>query len=406
MKKLKILIVCEHASNQFGGEAMLPFKYFHYLQQQQHEVYLLTHARVRDNFEGMRNIYFIPDTKLHILMHKLGTFLPDRIALLTTSILSQFVTQVYQWVYARRIVKEKNIDIIHEPAPVSPKQTSMMFGLGVPVIIGPMNGGINFPKSFKYMASGVESVIQAIVRFLSHIFNILIPGKLLASRLIVANPRTKAALPFLHFGQVIQIVENAADQVIELPVEKSVDENPHIKTRVLYVGRLVDWKAVDILFDVFADLDKSIHLDIVGDGPDMTKLMEQAAGLENVTFHGWVEHVAIHQVYDKADIFVLPSVRECGGAVILEAMARGVPAIATEWGGPADYIADGTGYLIKPTSREYMVEAFKNNIQMLADDPKSRGLMGAKAKAHIVQHFLWESKIKQMIQLYHEVIAE
>ncbi len=406
MKKLKILIVCEHASNQFGGEAMLPFKYFHYLQEQKHDVYLLTHARARNSFNGMRNIYFIPDTKLHIFMYKLGKLLPDRIALLTTSILSQFVTQVYQWVYARRIIKSKNIDIIHEPAPVSPKQTSMMFGLGVPVIIGPMNGGINFPKAFKYMAGTVESYIQAIVRFLSHVFNILIPGKLLASRLIVANPRTKSALPFLHFGQVVQIVENAADQVSERVEQKAIAENAHIKTRVLYVGRLVDWKAVDILFDVFAELDDSIHLDIVGDGPDMPKLMEQAKSLNNVTFHGWVEHSTIHQVYDKADIFVLPSVRECGGAVILEAMARGVPAIATDWGGPADYIAEGTGYLIKPTSRQNMIDGFKKHIEMLANDPKSRRLMGNKAREHIVEHYLWESKIKQMIQLYHEVIAE
>jgi alpha-maltose-1-phosphate synthase len=406
MKQLKILIVCEHASNKFGGEAMLPFKYFHYLQKQNHDVYLLTHTRTRNSFDGMRNIYFIPDTKLHIVMYKLSKYLPDRVALLTTGIFSQFITQIYQWVYARRIIKSKNIDIIHEPAPVSPKQTSMMFGLGVPVIIGPMNGGINFPKSFKYMAGNVESFIQAIVRFLSHIFNILIPGKLLASRLIVANPRTKSALPFLHLGQVIQIVENAADQVSEKHNQKAVVADSSVKTRVLYVGRLVDWKAVDILFDVFANLDNTIHLDIVGDGPDMTKLMHQAKDLENVTFHGWVEHAIIHQVYDQADIFVLPSVRECGGAVILEAMARGVPAIATDWGGPADYIAEGTGYLIKPTSRDYMVEAFKQHIEMLANDPKSRRLMGNKAKAHIVEHFLWESKIKQMIQLYHEVIAE
>lgn len=406
MKQLKILIVCEHASNKFGGEAMLPFKYFHYLQKQQHEVYLLTHTRTRNSFDGMRNIYFIPDTKLHVVMYKLSKYLPDRIALLTTGILSQFVTQVYQWVYARRIIKLKNIDIIHEPAPVSPKQTSMMFGLGVPVIIGPMNGGINFPKPFNYMAGNAESFIQAVVRFLSHIFNILIPGKLLASRLIVANPRTKAALPFFHLGQVIQIVENAADQVCEMHNQKTVIANASVKTRVLYVGRLVDWKAVDILFDVFAKLDNTIHLDIVGDGPDMVKLMEQAKTLENVTFHGWVEHATIHQVYDQADIFVLPSVRECGGAVILEAMARGVPAIATDWGGPADYIAEGTGYLIKPISREYMVEGFKKHIEMLANDPKSRRLMGKQAKAHIVEHFLWESKIKQMIELYYQVIAE
>lgn len=406
MKKLKILIVCEHASNQFGGEAMLPFKYFHYLQKQKHDVYLLTHARTRNSYSGLRNIYFIPDTKLHILMYKLGQYLPDRIALLTTGILSQFVTQVYQWVYARRIIKSKKIDIIHEPAPVSPKQTSMMFGLGVPVIIGPMNGGINFPKPFKYMAGYVESFIQIVVRFLSHIFNILIPGKLLASRLVVANPRTKAALPILHFGRVVQIVENAADRVSEEVERKAMPEKPFVKTRVLYVGRLVDWKAVDVLLDVFAKLDKTIHLDIVGDGPDMVKLMEQASGLDNVTFHGWVEHASIHQVYDQADIFVLPSVRECGGAVILEAMARGVPAIATEWGGPADYIAEGTGYLIKPRSREYMVDAFTKHIQMLADDPVSRNLMGTKAKAHIVKHFLWESKVKEMVQLYQEVINE
>lgn len=403
MRQLKVLIVCEHASSKLGGEAMLPLKYFYYLKELNQEVYLLTHARARSNFEDMQNVIFIPDTKMHVFLYKLGHFLPERIALLTTGVLSHQVTQLFQWIYARRIVKSKKIDVIHQAAPVSPKQPSMLFCLGAPVIIGPMNGGIHFPKPFKYLAGSFERVMQRLARFASHFFNILIPGKLFAARLLVANKRTKDALPLFRFGEVIEVVENAADKVSENGLSKVQHKAP-IETRVLYAGRLVDWKVVDILIDVFSLLDNSIHLDVVGDGPDMDKLIKQARNLENVTFHGWVEHATINQIYDQVDIFVLPSIRECGGAVVLEAMARGVPAIATEWGGPVDYIAEGTGYLIKPKSREYMVSEFKKHIEMLSRDPVGRREMGVKAKAHIVEHFLWESKVKKIIDIYQEVI--
>lgn len=401
MKPLKILIVCEHASNKFGGEAMLPFKYFHYLKKLNQEVYLLTHERARSSFAGMENVFFMPDTKAHVWLYRLGMHLPDRIALVTTGVVSHYVTQIYQWIFAKRIIKSKNIDVIHEPAPVSPKQPSMMFGLGVPVIIGPMNGGIDFPPPFQYMAGKLERLIQGVARLVSHIFNILIPGKLFAARLLVANQRTKEALPYFRLGKVQVIVENAADQVSNEP------KTAANKTHVLTVGRLVDWKAIDILIDVFAKIkDSSIHLDIVGDGPEMAKLQNQANRLKNVTFHGWVEHSSIHETYDRADLFVLPSVRECGGAVVLEAMARGVPTIATRWGGPVDYIAEGTGVLIEPISREYMVDTFKKHIEILAKDVEKRLQMGVNAKAHIVEHFLWESKVKQMLQVYQAVIAE
>jgi glycosyltransferase involved in cell wall biosynthesis len=407
MKQLKILIVCEHASNQFGGEAMLPYKYFHYLKKLNHEVYLLTHARTRSNFEGMDNVYFMPDTKAHILLNKWSKYLPDRISLLTTGVLSHYITQIYQWIYARKIIKAKKINVIHEPAPVSPKQPSIMFGLGVPVIIGPMNGGIDFPHSFKFMAGKLESFIQVFARLVSHLFNIVIPGKLFAARLLVANQRTKEALPYFRLGKVVEIVENAADEISPDSLSLGVKAKDPQKTNVLYVGRLVDWKAVDVLIDVFAKIDNhSIHLDIVGEGHDMASLKNQAKDLGNVTFHGWVEHSKIHQIYDQADIFVLPSVRECGGAVVLEAMARGVPTIATAWGGPIDYISEGTGYLIEPKSREFMIDEFRKHIEMLSNDPESRKMMGVRAKAHIAEHFLWETKVKKVIQIYLEIVNE
>jgi glycosyltransferase involved in cell wall biosynthesis len=407
MTKLRILIVCESASNQFGGEAMLPFKYFNYLKELDHEVYLLTHSRSHESIDSVMNVIYIRDTRAQVYLHQLGTYLPERVALVTTGVLSHYITQIYQHVYARRIVKSKKIDLIHEPAPVSPKQPSMMFALGVPVIIGPMNGGMVFPKPFKYMAGNFERALQRIVRFASHIFNIVTPGKLLASRLLVANQRTKDALPYFYFGRVIEIVENAADEISSDDSMQKYKKDPSEKINVLFVGRLVDWKAIDILLEVFSDMDEdAFQFDIVGDGPEMAKLQLLAQNLNNVTFHGWVEHTKVNDFYDKADIFVLPSVRECGGAVVLEAMARGVPTIATNWGGPADYIAEGTGILVDPTSRAYMVDAFKNQIEMLAKDPEKRMIMGTKAKAHVQANFLWQEKVKKMIELYREVIAE
>ena len=182
-------------------------------------------------------------------------------------------------------------------------------------------------------------------------------------------------------------------------------ESQDAKTKVLFVGRLVDWKVVDILIDVFSNIsDQSIHLNIVGDGSEMAALQTKAKALGNVTFHGWVEHSELNSFYDAADIFVLPSVRECGGAVILEAMARGVPAIATRWGGPVDYIADGTGLLVEPLARDYMVNEFKKHIEDLALDKEKRRAIGKKALEHIAQNFLWESKVKTMIEIYQEVV--
>ena len=95
------------------------------LSQKNIDVYLITHERVRSNLESIKSvdhnkIIYIPDTKLHKYLFKMGGYLPDRISLITTGALMHLLTQCYQWVLAKRLVKEKNIDIIHEPSPVSP----------------------------------------------------------------------------------------------------------------------------------------------------------------------------------------------------------------------------------------------------------------------------------------------
>jgi glycosyltransferase involved in cell wall biosynthesis len=407
MKKLNVLIVSEHASNQFGGEAVLPLNYFMMLSQKNIDAYLITHERVRNNLESIKSIdqskvIYIPDTQIHKFLFKIGGYLPDRISLITTGALMHLLTQGYQWFLAKKLVKEKNIDIIHEPSPVSPKQPSLMFSLGVPVIVGPMNGGMSFPVAFESMASKLELYLYGFFRFLSSVLNLLIPGKFFADILLVANKRTALALPKFHLGKIVELVENGVFSTIDL---RNKIPSEHIT--ILFIGRLVDWKAVDILIDAVAKCNiKNIRLSIVGDGPDRAALERLAANKcpGKVIFYGQIPFAEINQYYDEADIFVLPSVRECGGAVVLEAMSRGLPVIATNWGGPTDYITEDTGILIDPLSREYMVDNFAEHINLLANNIPLREKLGAAAIHHVKNNFLWEDKVDQVIDIYKTLV--
>lgn len=410
-KKLpNVLIVCEHASSAFGGEAMLPLNYFLLLSKRLPLVCLLTHERTRKNIESIDGVnhdcvFYIPDTWAHKFLHKLGRYLPPRIAVITTATLMHLITQGYQWWLARSIISAKAIDIVHEPAPVSPKQPSMMFGLGVPVVIGPMNGGMTFPPAFAFMASKAERTLYFVARIFSNLYNLLIPGKFFAAKLLAANQRTVQALPYFKMGEVQQLVENGVFQSKLITNRRPVvDKNA---VQVLYLGRLVDWKAIDIAIDAVAGCKyPGVSLMIVGDGEDRVRLEQHAQQVPQgkVRFVGAVSHEQVQDYYDQADIFVLPSVRECGGAVVLEAMARGLPVVATNWGGPADYITEESGVLVDPVSREYMVQEFSKQIDALAFSPQLRETMGAAALTHVKENFVWENKIDKILEIYRSTL--
>jgi glycosyltransferase involved in cell wall biosynthesis len=409
MTKLNILIVCEHASNLFGGEAMLPLNYFRYLSKLQHNVYLITHERVKATIKQLADInqehvYYLPDTWVHKFLCKHSAILPERISILTFGFVMHIITQAYQWKLARRLVKELKIDIVHEPAPVSAVLPSAMFALGAPVVIGPMNGGMTFPAAFQHMAGRVERSLYQIVRAISSIYNLIIPGKFLANILLVANERTRLSLPKLRLGKVVTLVENGVFSYSNTP--KTMSKLPNI--HVLYVGRLIDLKMIDVAIDAVVKCAGDVELTILGDGPLRNSLESyaQANGLGKVKLLGAVPHAQVNQHYDNADIFVLPSVRECGGAVVLEAMARGLPVIATDWGGPADYITTETGFLVEPKSRAYMVDEFARIIELLANKPELRYQIGQAAIARIKEHFLWDKKAEQIIAIYKQAMEK
>ncbi len=314
------------------------------------------------------------------------------------------------------MIAEHRIDIVHQPIPVSPKESSLLYNLGVPVVIGPMNGGMSYPPGFTRSQGTITSGFMRIGRLFSGLMNRLMPGKLRADTLLVANDRTRAALPGGTRGQIITLVENGVDLSIwsmadhagHHPADHAAD--PTGPTRFAFTGRLVDWKAVDILLDAFARVIAATDatLDILGSGPMRPALEAQARALgidRQVKFHGWVAQPQCAAMLRAVDALVLPSLYECGGAVVLEAMAVGLPVIATNWGGPADYLDATCGILVTPKSREQFTAHLAEAMLKLAQSPTLRQEMGHAGRRRVQEAFDWERKADTILDIYRQAMS-
>lgn len=418
----RVLIIAENASLQFGGEAALPLHYYRILRRRHIPVWLVVHARTRAELlalfpEDQGRIAFIPDTTLHRLIWRFSEYLPTRLATFTAGFVMRLLTQIAQRKVVRRLIQQERITVIHQPTPVSPKEPSIIYGMGVPVIMGPMNGGINYPPAFSQLQSKADRWALAVGRGMSRVVNLLMPGKRHAAMLIVANDRTRAALPIGACRRVETMVENGVD--LSLWDATRPPPAPFASpTQLVYVGRLVDWKAVDLLLEAFAKASRrvSISLSIIGDGAERSALEDLArrSGLlgdeprqaGKVFFHGWKSQTDCALELRHCDGLVLSSLAECGGAVVLEAMAMQIPVIATDWGGPADYLDPKCGILVAPTSREAFVSGFADAMSWLAEHPAERTLMGKDGRSKVVEAFDWEKKVDRMIDLYQEVMDD
>lgn len=413
---LRVLIVAEHASARFGGEAALPLHYFRVMRNRGIPVWLVTHARTRDElmqlYPGDARILYIEDSVWHRAMWRIGRLIPDRISYFTTGFLSRLSTQLAQRRLVRRLVREHGITVVHQPMPVSPREPSVLFGFGVPVIIGPMNGGMDYPPAFRRSRGGVERMLLRLGRASSTLMNRWMPGKRRAEVLLVANARTRDALPSGVCTNVVEVVENGVDLSLWQTPADTPDASGQAAANFVFMGRLVDWKAVDLLLHAFAQARARapMRLWILGDGTERARLEALAAELGiagaaadtigTVHFAGWLSQAACAQRLREADCLALPSLLECGGAVVLEAMSMGKPVIATAWGGPLDYLDANCGILVPPSGREALIGGLAAAMAQLAANPQQRRAMGLRGREKVVREFDWEVKADRILDLY------
>ncbi|GIV17800.1 MAG: hypothetical protein KatS3mg022_3235 [Armatimonadota bacterium] len=178
--------------------------------------------------------------------------------------------------------------------------------------------------------------------------------------------------------------------------------------RVLFVGALRHEKSVDTLIESVGLLQAKgyeIVLDIVGDG-DQRPFLENCARryLNEGTchFHGFqTDPAVLHRFYSTADLFVLPSVSEGLGRVVLEAMARGVPVVASAVGGIPDLVQHKrTGLLVPPREPKHLADA----LERLVKDGDLRRRVIAEGYALAQQHAA-EAFLRKVVDFIREQVG-
>ncbi len=177
---------------------------------------------------------------------------------------------------------------------------------------------------------------------------------------------------------------------------------------VLFVGNLIPRKGLSFLVEaaqkILREKTRTKFL-IVGEGPLKSQL-ESSLGKANLLgsfkFLGSLAEDALSAVYGCADVFVLPSIQEGQGIVLLEAQASGKPVVAFDVGGANEAVRDGeTGFLVKQGSSEALADA----LLKLLGDQSLRDRFGLAGRRFVSENYTWDICAQKMFQVYQEALA-
>jgi len=204
-----------------------------------------------------------------------------------------------------------------------------------------------------------------------------------------------------------------ADRNQDSTTESSVHPNGRIPVSsafvVGYAGRFVEEKGIDVLLNALYDLGGEWRLDLLGSGPDQTRLAELARRLQiidRVRFLPWRPSAQTVDYYRSLDVLVLPSRsrsnwKEQFGRVLVDAMACGVPVIGSTCGEIPNVIGDAG--LIFP---EGDAAALRDHLQALQNDAALRRNFAQRGRQRVLDRFTQEQIARQTVEVYRSVMRE
>lgn len=328
-------------------------------------------------------------------------------------LLSSLDTYVYDYTVVKLLKLKQNThqwNIIHVPTPVSPKLATRLHTLNLPIVLGPWNGNMPNPKNFTEIMRA-DSVWLYPLRNLARIPQWLYGTLSKATAILVATEATLKGIPKSHHHKCLKMIENGV--VPELFTVHSWPDFPSktVPLKIIYVGRLVPFKGVGMLLQAVACVKKNINiqLDIVGDGSMRMELEELANKLNissSVLFHGALNPTKVAEKLKNSHALCLPSIRESGGAVLLEAMSVGRPVIALNFGGPAEIVTNDVGKLLPMNSRQGVVDGLVSCFENIVQEPEQWEKRARFARKMAEDNFSWENKIIQAIELYKKILRK
>ncbi|RLG69256.1 hypothetical protein DRN93_00610 [archaeon] len=242
----------------------------------------------------------------------------------------------------------------------------------------------------------------------AHIYDVIIGNFILRNvDTLIAVSRYSAAVTVPKgFKGNVEIVPNGVDTTEFNPQVNG--ENIRSKYNndylLLYVGRLVKQKGLDYLIKAMNNIEDDAGLMVVGRGPELSHLKELVWKLDlekRIFFEGFVKDALLPAYYAAADVFVLPSLWEPFGMVLLEAMATGRAIAASRVGGIPEILGGEAGLLFNPRD-SYSIT---RTLNILLSDESLRKNLGNNGRERALKYYSWEKVVEKLENVYNKVLS-
>lgn len=310
----------------------------------------------------------------------------------------------------KKICEEKNIDIIHQITPIEFRSIGKYYKIdNTKFLCGPLGGGEFLPESFRCYARS-NMLVEHARMFLnkwSRLKYMLNKALKKCDCIMYANKETESYLSDLALGVEQKLYFDNGISENEISSEKPIASKKN-KLTMLVAGRFVYRKGHLFLLDVLASLPKDIDYEcrIAGEGPmekEVKSVAEEKGLSDKVVFIGAIPYEKMKQEYENADVFIMPSLRETTGSVLLEAMSKGLPVVTiNHFGGPM-LLDSSVSYLYDGDSLERYKSNLRDILIQCAKNPHELHLMSEQL-IHRAKNHLWSKKVEYYNSIYKQVM--
>jgi len=418
-KKLRVLVLAEAANPDWTSVPLIGWLHTKALAKVC-DVHLVTNARNKSAIENQGWVegeqFTVIDTeKIAAPIYKFTGVLRGGRSLAWTidTAMGSLVYPYFEWKiwkHFEKDLKTGKFDLVHRITPVTPTSASIiakrLYKIKVPFVVGPLNGGVAWPKEFAELGRKEREWLNSVRDFYK-----LLPGyrstRRCASAILVGSKATQEQMKVADSEKVIYVPENAVDRNRFNLKNTSTYQFP---LKAAFVGRLVPYKGADMAIEAMLPFLQSgqIEYDVYGDGPEMPYLQSLVAKHDiekSVRLHGFVNNSELQAGLAKADMLVFPSIREFGGGVVLESMALGVVPVIADYAGPAELLTDESGYLVPMGDRAALIENFRRTLQKIVDNPAQLALKREASIRRVEEAYTWEKKTEQELEIYKSILA-
>jgi len=310
---------------------------------------------------------------------------------------SQKELLVYLWKaysFSKKLMKDNSYDLSHSffTVPCGFISLLLKWKYGIPYVVSLRGSDVpGYSERFTFLYAFIRPLIRLIWK---KSFAVVSNSQGLRELALKTNPQQK-----------IDVIANGIDiQQFKFQVKNG----PLSDFKILCVTRITPRKGVRYLIEAFRKLSEnndSISLQIIGDGDEKNELesLVREFGIESrVDFTGLIAHEKLPPYFERADVFVLPSLNEGMSNSMLEALASGLPLIATDTGGTKELIEDGkNGFIIKMKNSSDLAE--KIEILIVNSDLREKMREESRKKAETMS---WEKAANQYMKVYSRIKKE